>query len=164
MRARRAQSYDDRKPEDGVGRASDLDGSPSTSIYPVTGPIVAITRIQFRRPWDTLAALKAFRRLYKGASAAPGFIRGSVSLAGPTVVINLSLWQNVRDMLLWSGRSEHVDAVHWTSGRISEAWSAYWTLVYQSRSANTWSGKVLLAREVRALAMEPNPPTVGTEV
>jgi hypothetical protein len=45
-----------------------------------------------------------------------------------------------RAMLLWSGTRPHVQAVQWTYPRVSEVWSADWSLRHISPSASRWDG------------------------
>lgn len=107
--------------------------------------VVAITRIRFRRSWDALSAIRRFYGLYRGARAEAGFLRGQVAVAGPYTLVNVSLWRDVRSMLLWSGGQQHVEAVQWTYGRTAEVWSGYFVLLHQSSSAVVWDGTPIQA-------------------
>lgn len=108
-------------------------------------PVLAVTRMRFKRVWALVPALMRFRRLYAEARTTPGFIRGHASVVNPWTVVNLSIWSSRRAMLQWSGRDMHVHAVRWTYTRVAEVWSADWRLNEVSQSASTWSENLLLS-------------------
>lgn len=108
----------------------------------LTPPLVAVTRLRFRSPITALLAWWMFRRLYANARESPSFLRGQVALAGATTLMNVSLWRDLRGMLLWTGRSEHVTAVQWTYSRVTQSWSSYFVLLHASSSAREWDGTI----------------------
>lgn len=112
-----------------------------------TQPVAAFTRIRLRSALLTPVALLRFRRLYRYARRSPAFIRGSVALAGPRTLLNVSVWADRAEMLMWSGGDEHVAAVRWSYRIASEVWSAYWALDHMSASAFLWGGEVCLPLE-----------------
>ena len=106
--------------------------------------MIAVTRIRLKHVWLIVPALIRFRRLYAGAQADPGSVRGQVAVAGPRTLVNLSVWRSRWAMLRWSGRRGHVDAVRWTYGQAAEVWSTEWELSSVSPSTNRWHSELLL--------------------
>ncbi|MDQ6876184.1 MAG: DUF4188 domain-containing protein, partial [Candidatus Dormibacteraeota bacterium] len=110
------------------------------ALLSVDGTVLATTRIRFRDPWSCLRAWLQFRKMYRELREEPDFVRGSLSIVGPSTLMNVSLWKSRRAMLLWSGTRPHVQAVQWTYPRVSEVWSADWSLRHISPSASRWDG------------------------
>lgn len=114
-------------------------------LRPDAKPVIAVTRMRLRS-WLLLpAAILRFRRLYDHARRHPSFVRGTVALAGPSLILNISVWDSRAQMLLWSGCDDHVAAVRWAYRHASEVWSSYWELDRLSHSANCWDGRTELA-------------------
>lgn len=107
-----------------------------------SGPMVAVTRMRMRHWWDTLLAIRRFRALYRRLDGSEGFLRGTAAPAGPWTIVNVSVWADRNAMLRWSGRVEHVRAVHWTYARVREIWSAESQLSRVSLSASSWDGSL----------------------
>ncbi len=117
-------------------RTSALEGSGA-------GAVVAITRIAFKNVAATIVAYLKFLKLYRNARGEDGFVRGEVALVGPRTLLNVSIWRSRRSMLLWSGNSAHVAAVHRAQRRTREQWSTYWQLAHASESADKWDGRIV---------------------
>lgn len=107
-----------------------------------TSPLAAVTRLRFRSPITAFRAWRMFHRLYANARASPSFLRGEIALTGTTTLINVSIWRDLRGMLLWTGTPEHVAAVHWTYPRATQSWSSYFVLLHASSSARDWDGTI----------------------
>lgn len=132
------------------------------------GPILSLTRIRFRHWWFMALAAVRFRRLYGDplARAERGLLRGVIAIEGPSTLLNVSIWQDERTMLLWSGNNRHVDEVRWSYSRVAEAWSALFDLRGVSRSAHSWGGyfspelrEKPNARDSSQDVRDPNDPT-----
>lgn len=124
------------------------------------GPVVALSRLRFKSAVTMIQAYFRFRALRESATRAPGFVRGSLIIAGPTTLMNTSVWSTRWAMLRWSGGRNHVRAVQWTYGRTVEVWSTYWLLLHASPSAERWDGPVRLepASENRNRTGHPDVP------
>jgi hypothetical protein len=113
------------------------------------GPVLAITRITFAHWWIAAIAFCRFVTLYRSARRNTALLRGSVAFSGPHTLINLSIWNDVRSLLAWSGTNEHVQAVQWSYTHVSEVWSAISVVDYVSPSARHWRG--VFAPELHAV-------------
>ncbi len=106
------------------------------------GPVIACTRLRFTHWWIMLIALVRFHALYRRTTARSdaGPLRGAVAVENPWTLLNISVWQDTRTLLLWSGGDEHVAQVRWTYVRTTEVWSALGMIGDIRASARSWHG------------------------
>ena len=102
------------------------------------GAVMVMTRFRLRSPLLLPLALLRFRSVGRAARAAPGFVRGSVSVAGPRVIINVSVWRSREEMLWWVGLQPHLTAARQMYRWIDQCWSAEARDPLVSQSAGVW--------------------------
>ncbi len=109
------------------------------SDHPLAGgSVIVMTRFLLRSPLLLPIALWRFRDVARDARRAPGFVRASVSVAGPRVIINVSFWRSRGEMLRWVGLTPHLTAARQMYAWAEQCWSAEASDLRVSRSAAKW--------------------------
>jgi heme-degrading monooxygenase HmoA len=91
-----------------------------------------------RSPHLLPVAILRFYLLRRSARKAKGYIHGAICVADVRTLINISLWRSRQEMLAWTGRREHVDAVRAMYRWSRATWSAEAIEPRISPSAATW--------------------------
>lgn len=112
---------------------------PAHADNPLAGGwVIVMTRFRLRSPLLLPVALWRFRDVARNARKAPGFVRGSVSVASPRVIINVSIWRSREEMLWWVGLTPHLSAARKMYAWADQCWSAQASDPLLSRSAARW--------------------------
>jgi hypothetical protein len=96
--------------------------------------VTSVTVIRMRRRRDLIGGLRQWRRVRRQIRALarpPLLIRGSVSLRNRELIF-VSVWPDVRSLLLFNGLDSHVKAVRWVICGQHDTWTGVFRSVGRS--------------------------------
>lgn len=91
--------------------------------------VTSVTVVRMRRRRDMIEGLRQWRRVRHQISVLarpPLLVRGSVSLRSRELIF-VSVWPDVRSLLLFNGLDSHVDAVRWVIRSQHDTWTGIFT-------------------------------------
>lgn len=87
--------------------------------------VTSVTVIRMRRRRDLIGGLRQWRRVrhqIRALAQPPLLVRGSVSLRSRELIF-ISVWPDVRSLLLFNGLDSHVSAVRWVIRGQHHTWT-----------------------------------------
>jgi hypothetical protein len=91
--------------------------------------VTSVTVVRMRRRRDMIEGLRQWRRVRRQISVLarpPLLVRGSVSLRNRELIF-VSVWPDVRSLLMFNGLGSHVDAVRWVIRGQHDTWTGIFT-------------------------------------
>jgi hypothetical protein len=91
--------------------------------------VTSVTVVRMRRHRDMIEGLRQWRRVRRQISVLarpPLLVRGSASLRSRELIF-VSVWPDVRSLLMFNGLDSHVDAVRWVIRGQHDTWTGIFT-------------------------------------